>query len=110
LLVFTVISILVLSFGQLAYLVAIMLRYAVPDASFLFRLILIFPLLIATAMAFALSWMAITGVDVILDLDALGMLLIFFVSKAFFWWVRVWYDVRAALRHGRSTRHRPPPE
>lgn len=98
-LVFTVISLLVLAFGQLAALVSIMLRYAFPRAPLFFRLAAALPLCISTAMAFVLSWMALTGVDVVLNLDALGVLLIFFIAKAFIWWLLVGYAVYCRVRN-----------
>lgn len=98
-LVLTVVSLLVLAFGQLAALVSIMLRYAFPNAPVVFRVLVSIPLSVSTAIAFALSWMALTGVDVILKVDALGFLLIFFMAKAFVWWLFVAYAVYCRVRN-----------
>lgn len=83
----------VLALGQVASLLGIWFRYAIPRAPRIFHWLLLFPMLISIFSALAVAWLALTGIQVILGLDGITLLLIYFASQVVVYWALVAYAI-----------------
>jgi len=88
----------VLGLGEIAALIGILFRYAIPRAPVVFHVLLAPPMLICAAVCFALAGMALDGDTVVFGLDALALLVIFFFCEGFWIWGLVGYAVYHQVR------------
>ncbi len=88
----------VLGLGQLAALLGVWYRYAIPRAPVLFRILAVLPMLTSSTMAFVLTWMFLSGTKVVLGLGFLQIESIYFTAAATWTWTFVAYAVYFHLR------------
>lgn len=77
----------ILAFGDLASLVAVISRYAIPKAPKFFHWLLLPPMLITVTSCFSLAWMALAGPDEIFGITALVFLALVFGSQSMTAWI-----------------------
>jgi hypothetical protein len=92
-----------LASGQLAALVGIMARYAIPRAPFVFRLLLLFPMLTSSIIAMLMAFVALSGAQGVAGISGLALLLVYVSAAALWIWVLVAYAVYWHIR-GRHCR------
>lgn len=83
----------VLALGQVASLLGIWFRYAIPRAPRIFHWLLLFPMLLSIFSALGLAWVLLSGNEIILRLDALMLFAIYCGSQALVYWTLVAYAI-----------------
>ncbi len=91
-------ALVVLGLGELAAMLGIQFRYAIPRAPWFFRLILFPPMLGCVASTLTLSWVALSGAEEVLGLDPVWLFAIYVVCQAMTFWTLVAYAVYHHLR------------
>ena len=94
----------VLGLGELAALLAVLYRYAIPRAPKIFHWLLLLPMLAVCGSSFALAWMALAGPDEVLGATAIVLLLVHFGAQACVFWILDFYAIYHVVRMRRRRR------
>lgn len=90
-----------IALAQFAAFLAIVFRYAIPQAPWFFRAALTPPMLASMSSIFGIGVIALTGDETVLGLDAISLLAIYFIAVFFTWWTFVAYAFYHVLRRRR---------
>lgn len=96
-------ALVVLGLGELAALLGILFRYAIPRAPRVFHILLFVPMVTASASCFAFAWMALAGERQVAGIDVLVVLTIYFICEGATMWLLVIYSIYWHLK-GRHCR------
>lgn len=86
--------------GQIAALIGIMLKWAIPRAPMFFRLIISVPLFFSALAAIGVFVIALTGQEKVAGLNAVDLLAISTGTQFVVWWAFVAYAVYYYLSRG----------
>lgn len=95
----------VLSLGQLAALLGVLFRHAIPRAPFVFHGLLLLPMLITAGSCLAMAYMALSGRQQVAGLDGLVLLAVFFICEAIWIWTLNAYAVYHFIRSRKRKDH-----
>ena len=86
-------TLVILGFGEIAALLGILFRYAIPRAPALFRVLLFAPMITASVACFALAFMLLTNAREVFGLEILHMAAVYFACEGLVLWTLVAYAV-----------------
>ena len=84
--------------GELAALLGILFRYAIPRSPKIFHVLLFVPMVSASLSCFVLAWIALTGEQQAAGVNEETLRVVFFASEGAVYWILVSYAVYHHLR------------
>ncbi len=84
--------------GELAALLGILFRYAIPRSPRIFHVLLFVPMVLASVSCFVLAWLALSGEQEVAGANGLTLILVFFFAEGAVYWILVSYAVYHHLR------------